>query len=176
MAVRRVLCALVVSVTLALSGCGSDTGPDDAAAIDDTAATGAQAPAAQATARSADAAPTGKAKAGKAGAGGSPAPTVAPEVVVPTTSDAGVRPVSGSWQDVTLAGLKNIDLRLVADEKLAIKRVRAACEAFSSGMFAEKAITLVKAKFSTAQFQVTQDLAGEIYQMILQTACYVMNE
>lgn len=165
MAVRHVLPALAMAGALMLTGCGSSDDTTPAAAATDVPVS-SPAPTAEA------AKPSQSKKAARAAA---PAATVAPEVVVPTTTDPVSQQSLGGWQGVTLAGLKRLDARLVTDEQATLARVRAACDAFSSGLFQAKAVDLVRKKFSTATLKLNQDQAEMVYQVILRDACYPMN-
>jgi hypothetical protein len=166
MAVRHLLPALVATAALALTGCGSSgDGPRGAPATEVTVTAPSPSPTPKA-------APPDKDK--KAPNPATPAATVAPEVVVTTTSDAVSQQSLGGWQGVTLAGLKRLDARLVIDEQATLQRVRAACDAFSTGLFQAKAVELVRKKFSTRTLKLTQDQAEMVYQVILRDACYPM--
>lgn len=174
MATHRVSPALAVASALVLGGCGADgdATPDTAAIATVTAnATGVAPPSARAT-------KAGSAKAGtvKNGTPGKQPAPVAPDVVVPTSTDAVSRPAQGGWQGVTLANLKRLDARLVVDQQATITRVREACNAFSIGMFQADAVALVRKKFSASTLKLTQDQAEMVYQVILRDACYVMSD
>lgn len=167
MSVRRMFVA--VAAALVLAGCGSgDETPDAGGATTAPVAS-------PASDGPASAAPTLSKKAKKVAA------TVAPEVVVPSTADdvskaPQQQAVLTGWQGVTVQELRKIDPRLVANQQAALKKVRASCVAFESGMFETKAIALIQKKFSRAEFAVPEAMAQRIYQTLLQTACYVMNE
>lgn len=172
MAVRRMV--LLVTAAVVLSGCGSG-GDADAPA---TAGAGTSLPATttSGTSVAATAETAGPPKQPKKG----PAPA-APEVVpLRTTEDvtrsAQQQAVLTGWQGVTVQELRSIEPRLVTDQQATLQKVRSSCAAFESGMFETKAIVLVRKKFSTAAFAVPEAMAQRIYQTILQTACYVMNE
>lgn len=167
MAVRHVLPALVMTGALMLTGCGSS---DDAA----PAAAATEVPVSSPAPTVKAAKPSQSKKAGTAAAAAAPGATVAPEVVVPTTTDVVSQQSLGGWQGLTLAGLKRLDARLVTDEQATLARVRAACDAFSTGLFQAKAVELVRKKFSTGTLKLTQDQAEMVYQVILRDACYPM--
>lgn len=170
MAARHVLVALVVTGELVLTGCGSSDDTAPAVAATDVAVSSPAPPTAEA------ATPNQSKKAGASVAAAAAVATVAPEVVVPTTTDAVSQQRLGGWPGVTLAGLKRLDARLVTDERATLARVRAACDAFSSGLFQAKAVELVRKNFSTATLKLTRDQAEMVYQVILRDACYVMSD
>lgn len=172
MAARHVLPALVVAGALILPGCGSG---DAAAPVAATpAASAATTAAAQPDAAAAGASGTANPSARKA-KGATPAATVAPEVVAPTKTDPVAQASVGGWQGATLAALRQLDPRLVVDEPATLRRVRSACEAFSTGLFQAKAVELVRTKFSTKALRLTQDQAELVYQVLLREACYPMS-
>ncbi|MBA3742758.1 hypothetical protein [Sporichthya sp.] len=168
MAARRVVLALVAA--LALTGCGgSDDAPDAAAA--------------EATIASVSASPTANAdtadkpgKAGKGMKGASAAATVAPEIVVPTTSDAVSAQTLGGWQGLVVAELRKVEPRLVTTDGAAVKKIRATCVQMQTGMFETKVVPIIIKRFSTAQFTPTYELGQQVYSILLQYACYRMNE
>lgn len=172
MAPRHVLPALVAAGALILPACGSE----DAAAPVATTPVASPSPVVAA----AQAAPATAGESGGNGASGqkgnrAAAATVAPEVVVPTTTDPVAQANLGGWQGATLASLRQLDPRLVLDEQAAIRRVRSACEAFSTGLFQAKAVELVRTKFSTKTLRLTEEQAELVYQVLLREACYPMS-
>jgi hypothetical protein len=157
----------LVSV-LALTGCG---GSDDAA----PAAAAAETPLA-----SPPATPIPEGKPLKPGKGEkaavSAAATVAPEVVVPSTTDAVSLQADGSWQSLVVQELRKIDPRLVTSDAAVVKKVRSTCVQMETGAFETKVVPIIIKRFSTATFTPTYDLGQEVYSILLQYACYHMNE
>ena len=164
----RVLPALVVSFVVALSGCGS--GGDEAAA--DTAIAPIPSPSAPAAPVESAESATKQDRAARA----TPAATVAPEVVVPSTTDARSEAALKGWQGTVVAQLRRIDPRLVTTSPNAIAKVRATCEQMSTGMFETRVVPIIVKRFSNAEVTVTDEMAQAIYGVLLQEACYVMGE
>lgn len=160
--------ATSLAATLALAGCGGsdDTTPTAAAGTVPPPASAAASPAPTTSAAAVPAA--GKqAKPGK--------PTVAPEVVVPTKTDVRSSAALTGWQARVVAALRQLDQRLVTDRPATIRKVRATCDQMATGMFETKVIPIIVKRFSTAQITVDEKLASAIYAVLLQEACYVMN-
>lgn len=151
---------------MALAGCGG-------AKSDAPAAAAAASPLAPAPSAS----PAGKAQTATSARAKPVKPSVAPEVVLPSTTDARSQAVlAGDWEGRVTAALKQVDARLVADQPGALKKVRATCRQMETGMFSTKVIPIIEKRFSTAQLTVTQAMAQDIYAVLLQDACYNMNE
>ncbi|GAA0637642.1 hypothetical protein GCM10009547_47510 [Sporichthya brevicatena] len=166
--VRTALPALALATALALTGCGGSTEETP------TAAAGTTPPAASAAAIPAPAASGAAAPA--AGAKAQPAKaTVAPEVVVPSKTDVRSQAALSGWQAAVVARLRQLDKRLVPDRAATIRKVRATCDQMASGMFETKVIPIIVKRFSTARITVDKNLASAIYAVLLQEACYVMN-
>jgi hypothetical protein len=106
---RRAFAAPVLLAVMFLAGCGGagDDAPDAAA----PATPIMTAPSAIPTATFQPASGGKKAK-----------PTVAPEVIVPSTTDAtSQRALAGNWEGRVVAALTQVDPRLVADQAGAVK-------------------------------------------------------
>jgi uncharacterized spore protein YtfJ len=165
----RVLAALVTVV--ALTGCGS--GADDPQAVP-APATPSVSPVTSAPAAASgnsDKATDAKPKAGGAAAGSA----VEPEVVVPSTTDARSQAALTGWQGTVIEQLRRIDPRLVTDQATVIRKVRATCDQMSTGLFETKVVPIIVQRFSNAKIRVTEDIAQGIYTVLLQDACYVLN-
>ncbi|HUR72639.1 MAG TPA: hypothetical protein VMZ00_00080 [Sporichthya sp.] len=163
MAARRMV--LAVAAVLVLGGCGSD---DDAPAAETPIVVASATPTAEA----------GKAgKAGKATSGKKVAATVAPEVVVPTAADAtSPRTNFDGWRGRLVTELSKLDSRLVTSDEAAMKKVRATCKQMETGMFESKVVPIIQKRFSNSEVTLSYDVAQEIYSLLLQDACYIMNE
>lgn len=167
---RRVLASVPV-VVLLLAGCGPSASAPTAV--------GSPAP----TTAVPTSSPSPGTPAGTTAAAGSKVstkgarPSVAPEVVVPSTTDAKVAEVlSGDWQTRVVAALRHVDARLVTDDAVAVKKVRATCRQMETGMFSAKVLPIIEARFSNPKVTVTSEMAQDIYSVLLQDACYNMNE
>lgn len=165
MSPRFVLPAVLVAAALTLTGCGSDGDSDSPAAAETPLA-------------SASATPSAKAKAGKGkkAKDAEAAPSVAPEVVVPSTSDSRTAFAPGDWQGSVVAALTKVDPRLTTDQVATIKKVRATCKQMETGMFSTKVVPIIMKRFSTAKIEVSYDMAEDIYSVLLGEACYTMVE
>jgi len=150
---------------LTSGGCGGSDDAPDAAAASTPAATVSPTPGAKAG-TPAKAKPATKAK-----------PTVPPEVVAaPSTTDAKSEQVlSGDWETKVVAALRGVDARLVTDQPAAIKKVRATCKQMETGMFSTKVIPIIVKRFSNDRLTVSQDMAQDIYSVLIQDACYLMS-
>ncbi len=167
MAGRRVVLALIA--TLALTGCGGSDDAPDAAAAETPLAVVAATPTAQPS-------PAAKGEKGAKGGGAAAAATVAPEVVVPSTTDAVSARTSDGWQGLVVQELRKVEPRLVTSEGAAVKKVRATCEQMETGMFETKVVPIIIKRFSTATFTPSYELGQRVYSILLQYACYRMNE
>jgi hypothetical protein len=106
----------------------------------------------------------------------SAAPTVAPEVIVPSTTDVRARQSFVGWQGLVMDGLRRVDPRLVTTEAQTLKKVRVTCQQVSTGMFETKVVPIIMARFSNAKVTVSHDMAEDIYSVLLEDACYKMAE
>jgi hypothetical protein len=165
---RRALAAPLLLAVMLTAGCGGSG--DAAPAAAETAApaiTTTSVPVATLTEDT-----------GKPATKGSGKPTVAPEVVAPasTTDPKSERLLSGDWKDQVVTELGRVDARLVADQPAAIKKVRATCKQMETGMFSTKVIPIIQKRFSSPTFTVSPEMAQDIYSVLIQDACYYMNE
>jgi uncharacterized protein YceK len=166
MSARRVV--LVLAALLVLGGCGSHDDAPDAAAAETPIAIAS----ATLTAKAAKAGKAGKAKPGTKAAA-----TVAPEVVVPTTTDAASNRTNfDGWQGRLVTELGKIDPRLVTSDADVMKKVRATCKQMETGAFETKVVPMIIKRFSNAKVTVTYEVGQQIYSLLLQDACYIMNE
>jgi hypothetical protein len=115
---------------------------------------------------------------GKPAKKGSGIPTVAPEVVPPpsTTDAKSEQLLSEDWQTRVVGELTRVDARLVADKPATLKKVRATCKQMETGMFSTKVIPIIQKRFSSSALTVTAEMAQDIYSVLLQDACYIMDE
>jgi hypothetical protein len=165
---RRALAAPLLLAAILTSACGGSS--------DDAAPAAATTPAPVITASSVPVAHFTE-DTGKPGKKGSGKPTVAPEVIAPSTTDAKAQQVlAGDWETRVVSALRQVDARLVADQPAAVKKVRATCKQMETGMFSTKVIPIIAKRFSSTTLTVTPDMAQDIYSVLLQDACYIMNE
>src|SRR4051812_3419052 len=147
---RRALAApllLAVMLTAACGGAGDEEAPAAATAV--PTITASSVPIATFTEDTGKPAKTGAGK-----------PTVAPEVVVPSTTDVRSEQVlAGGWEARVVSALREVDPRLVADQPAAVKKVRATCVQMESGMFSTKVIPIIEKRFSSRKFSVSAALA-----------------
>jgi hypothetical protein len=165
---RRALTVPVLLAVMLAAGCGGAGGAPDAAT-----AAAAGPPTASAPAPVATVTPTGAP--GVAAPSGKP--TVGPEVVVPSTTDARSQEIlGGSWEARVVSALRQVDPRLVANRRAVVQKVRATCTQMETGMFSAKVVPVIVKRFSTPSLTVTSAMAQDIYGILLQDACYRMNE
>lgn len=173
------IATVIIAGMLPLTACGSSDGTPPEAA-DAAAATPSAVVEPIATAGALPAAvpaPTGT-KAAKVS--GPTAAATTPPTVPASSAAAPKAPAAGpegeanpTWRADTVAALRKIDPRLVVDEAATVAVVTSTCKKIS-GMFSGKAVEVVRARFSTPAFQVTDAMAGQIYRVILAEACYTM--